>query len=362
MNRSESLGPIVADIAGLHLTEVERLRLKHPAVGGVILFTRNYQSQMQLRQLVAEIKAIKSPELLIAVDQEGGRIQRFLDGGFTPLPAMRQLGDLYDQQGASIALSGAWQVGWVLGTELRAVGVDFSFTPVLDLDWGTSQVIGGRSFHSAPKVVVKLARAFIRGLNQAGVKACGKHFPGHGKVIADSHHALPEDTRSWEEIKDSDLWVFEQLIQKELVPSVMTAHILYSQVDPCWPAGYSAVWLQSILRLKLAFKGIIFSDSLTMKAAEGVGGIVQRVRMAKEAGGDSYLICNEPQSLDEVLDCAAELGIITELKGWESMRSTKSSEESQILMNTYAFKKAQATVRAMGFEYERTSQATSIGE
>lgn len=286
------LGPLMIDIAGTELSELDRERLCHPLVGGMILFTRNYVSPDQLTQLCAEIHALRTPALPIAVDHEGGRVQRFRDG-FSRLPAMRRLGELRDRD-RNAAQSAARGIGYVLAAELRARGVDFSFTPVLDLDYGSSGVIGDRAFHRDPGIVAELAESLIEGLHQAGMVSCGKHFPGHGHVVADSHVAIPVDERSMAELAD-DLKPYRQL---EL-DGVMPAHVIYPQIDSR-PAGFSPLWLK-MLREEFAFGGVIFSDDLSMEGASVAGGIVERAEAAWAAGCDMLLVCNAPQSVEELL-------------------------------------------------------------
>lgn len=290
-------GPVMADVAAYALTDEEKKRLCDPAVGGVILFRRNYQNRAQLAALCAEIKALRSPELVIAVDHEGGRVQRFIEG-FTRLPAMRSLGQLWAAQGAAAAEAAAEQVGWVLAAELRACGVDLSFTPVLDLDWGQCAVIGNRSFDADAAVVSALALALQRGLNRGGMKSCGKHFPGHGFVAGDSHHVLPQDMRSRAQLA-ADIEPFRALAQAGMA-AVMPAHVLYPAVDS-QPAGFSRYWLQQVLRGEIGFDGVIFSDDLTMEGACGAGSIAERSRLSLDAGCDIVLVCNRPDLVDELL-------------------------------------------------------------
>ncbi len=290
-------GPLMADVAGLELQAEEAGRLCHPLVGGVILFRRNYASPQQVAALVASIRALREPQLLIAVDHEGGRVQRFRDG-FTQLPPMRTLGALW-QSDPDAACALAFDTGVVLAAELRAVGVDLSFTPVLDLDWGHSEIIGDRSFGRDPACVVAVAGALMRGLAARGMANCGKHFPGHGWAVADSHHALPEDPRSAAELAAADLRPFRELAQQGLT-SVMPAHLLYPAIDPL-PAGFSPFWLQTVLREQLGFAGAVFSDDLSMKGAHGVGNIITRAHAAYDAGCDMVLVCNDPDSVDIVL-------------------------------------------------------------
>lgn len=291
-HRAPLLGPLMIDLAGPRLSAEERERLAHPLVGGLILFARNYESPAQLRGLTAEIHALRSPPLLIAIDHEGGRVQRCREG-FTRLPAMRRLGEFWDAN-RDLAVRHAQQVGYVLAAELRAHGVDFSFTPVLDLDWGRSAVIGDRAFHRRPEAVTDLAAALIAGLRSAGMAACGKHFPGHGWVEADSHHALPVDDRPVDELSP-DLWPYGQL----RLDAVMPAHVIYRQVDHR-PAGFSPIWIRR-LRDELAFDGVIFSDDLSMAAAGVAGGPVERCAAAWEAGCDMLLVCNAPDGVGDVL-------------------------------------------------------------
>lgn len=287
----------MVDVAGLELTSIEITRLSNPLVGGVILFARNFKNREQVTRLCAQIHALRTPELLIAVDHEGGRVQRFRKG-FTELPAMRQLGE-YWMKDAMLATRIATSVGIVLATELRQIGVDFSFTPVLDLDYGESSVIGDRAFHSDARVVAMLAKNLNHGLALAGMKNCGKHFPGHGFVKADSHHEIPIDERSLEEILKDDAAPYDWLGSPAL-SSVMPAHVIYKKVDPN-PAGFSKFWLQKILRKQMRFDGVIFSDDLSMEGAAAVGGIEARARAALNAGCDMILVCNAPQTADELL-------------------------------------------------------------
>lgn len=357
---SDVLGPIMADVEGYQLTAIEKQRLKHSAIGGVILFRRNFQSVSQLKQLVQEIKAIKQPELIVAVDHEGGRVQRFLDG-FTRLPAMRVFGTLYDNVGKKVALSHAYQTAWVLANELRSCGIDFSFTPVLDLDWGRSGVIGNRSFHSDPKVVVQIAERFLKGLSHGGMANCGKHYPGHGFVEGDSHCLTPIDNRSWEIIEKNDLLVFKQLISKGLI-SVMPAHVIYEQIDKENPAGFSKIWLEEILREKLKFSGLIFSDSLTMEGAAGVGNIKLRVSRAQVAGCDVSLICNAPELIDEVLNDSATLNeIMQKLPQWEKMRGLHNPDFYQEQQQTAKFQAAQELVAGL-FDELQLANRIEVGE
>ena len=317
--------PLIIDIAGTALTPADRKRLAHPLVGGMILFARNWQDRAQLLALTAEIKSVRE-DLLICVDHEGGRVQRFRTDGFTHLPPMRAFGQMWldDGQGASSekrtgsgassekrtgsgassekrtgsgalnAMDAATAAGYVLGSELRACGVDFSFTPVLDLDWGESGVIGDRAFHSDARVVAALAKSLMHGLLQAGMANCGKHFPGHGFVTADSHTDIPVDRRGLTAILADDAAPYPWLAS--VLTSVMPAHVIYSKVDKR-PAGFSAKWLQEILRGRLRFDGAIFSDDLSMEAARRLGGqtldFTQAATEALNAGCDLALLCNQ---------------------------------------------------------------------
>ncbi len=281
-------GPVMLDLPEVELTPEDRDLLKHPSVDGVILFSRNYASPEQLERLVAEIHGVREPSLLVAVDQEGGRVQRFRDG-FTRLPPVRYLGKLHDQQ-PKLARELARLTGWVMAAELRAVGVDLSFAPVLDLDRGMSGVIGDRAFHRSPDVVAELAHAYMSGMHEAGMAATGKHFPGHGGVRADSHEELPVDERTLEDLLGEDLVPFERLVRYGMA-AVMPAHVVYSQMNS-WPAGFSRFWLQDVLRGRLAFQGVIFSDDLNMAAADAGGDHSDRAKRALEAGCDMVIICN----------------------------------------------------------------------
>ena len=289
-------GPVMLGVEGLALTAADRARLAHPSVGGVILFARNYRDPAQLRALTGAIAALRTPRLLVAVDHEGGRVQRFRDG-FTAIPPMRTLGEAYERDPAA-ALAQAEQHGVTIGRELVAHGVDFSFTPVLDVDHGASTIIGDRAFHHHPLTVAALAEALVRGLHGAGSRAVGKHFPGHGFVAADSHVALPVDDRPIEEILANDVTPFTRLAA--VLDGVMPAHVVYRQVDER-PAGFSPFWLGEILRKRLGFAGLVFSDDLEMAGAHGAGDIVARADSAVAAGCDMVLACNDFGAMDELL-------------------------------------------------------------
>ena len=297
-----SLGPVMLDVEGLVLTESDRKRLLHPQTGGVILFARNYQSPQQLKALVDDIHAVRNPRLIVAADQEGGRVQRFKDG-FQRLPAMGLLGDLYDRdKQQSIELTET--VGWIMAAELLFYGIDLSFSPVLDLGHKISSVIGDRAFHTDPDTIIHLANALIRGMQQAGMEAVGKHFPGHGSVEGDSHHVMPFDRRALSTIEAHDLKTFKSVIKTHLT-GIMMAHVIYDQVDEL-PAGYSPLWIQQVLRGQLKFDGVVFSDDLSMSGAASVGGYAERAKVSLEAGCDMLLVCNNPQGADEVLDYLAD--------------------------------------------------------
>ncbi|HET9576399.1 MAG TPA: beta-N-acetylhexosaminidase [Usitatibacter sp.] len=292
------LGPVMIDVTGTELGPDDAERLSHPQVGGAILFARNFTSPLQLVRLVAAIRALRKPQLLIAVDHEGGRVQRFHEG-FTRIPPMREIGRRWDQSRTEAADS-ARACGFVIAAELQAHGVDFSFAPVLDIDHGESGVIGDRAFHSDPKVVAELAEAFVGGLARGGMTSVGKHYPGHGYVKADSHHEIPIDDRSLAEITAADLLPFRRLA-KAGMGAVMPAHVIYPKVD-ARPAGFSPVWLQRILRGQLGFDGVIFSDDLSMEGASAAGGVVDRAHAALEAGCDVVLLCNDPRAQEKLLD------------------------------------------------------------
>lgn len=293
-----SLGPVILDLEGLELTAEERELLRHPAVGGVILFPRNYRDPDQLAALTMAIHALREPRLLISVDQEGGRVQRFREG-LTRLPPAARFGKLA-RRNPHHARQAAEAVGWLMAAELRALGVDFSFAPVLDLDRGVSGVIGDRAFADTINGVSELAWAWCEGVRAAGMAAVGKHFPGHGGVAADSHAELPIDSRRFVEIEMEDLVPFERLIGYGL-EAVMPAHVLYPQVD-ARPAGFSSFWLKEILRGQLAFQGVIFSDDLNMGAAAAGGGYADRAHAALDAGCDVLLICNNRPAALEMVD------------------------------------------------------------
>lgn len=277
------------DIEGTELTPSDRVILREPAVGGLILFSRNYESPEQVTELVAEVRGLRSPPLLIAVDYEGGRVQRFRDG-FTELPAMRTLGRHYDRD-PDEALDLARTIGWLAGSELRAAGIDLSFSPCVDLDWGLNSAIGNRSFHRKPDAVSALAARYIRGLRAAGMSAVAKHFPGHGAVAADSHERLPIDRREFGDLLD-DMRPYESLLALGLLPAIMMSHVVYAEADRL-PASLSAYWMRTQLREQMGFDGAIFSDDMSMKATTQFGSMATRAGMALDAGADMVVICND---------------------------------------------------------------------
>ena len=293
-----TLGPVMLDVAGLRVASEEKEMLRHPSVGGVILFARNFESPRQLLALTTEIRALRRPELLIAVDHEGGRVQRFQEG-FTRIPPMRLLGERWEGDTAQ-ARTLAESTGYVVAVELRAHGVDFSFAPVLDVDFGSSSIIGDRAFSDEPAVIAALAGAFVAGSTAGGAASVGKHFPGHGYVNADSHVDVPVDERDLGEIEAADLLPYRELIKRGL-SGIMPAHVIYPKVDRR-PAGFSPVWLKDVLRGRLGFGGMIFSDDLSMEGASVAGGVVQRAEAALAAGCDMTLVCNAPQAAAEVLN------------------------------------------------------------
>jgi beta-N-acetylhexosaminidase len=278
------------DVAGLTLTQDEKEKINHPNTGAVILFSRNYQDPEQVTELINQIRAARNGNILIAVDQEGGRVQRF-QHGFTRLPPAASYGQSPEL---------AEPAGWLMAAELLAVGVDFSFAPVLDIDCGVSEIIGNRSFSTDPALATRLSSSFRKGMNQAGMAATGKHFPGHGAVALDSHLTLPIDERDLDSIRTKDLAPFKQLIEEGL-EGIMPAHVVYPKVDPN-PAGFSPFWIQQILRKELNFNGTVFSDDLSMEGAASVGNFPERARLAQLAGCDMILVCNNPAAAEQVLE------------------------------------------------------------
>ncbi|MDH5471282.1 MAG: beta-N-acetylhexosaminidase [Gammaproteobacteria bacterium] len=293
-----SLGPVMLDLVGTGINPDEREMMLHPQTGGVILFTRNYESPEQIADLVKEIHSLRSPHLIVAVDHEGGRVQRFREG-FTRIPPAAIYGEIY-KNNPKEARNLAEKFGWLMAIECRAVGIDISFAPVLDLGLGISGVIGDRAFSSSPDLVAELAGSFMRGMQTAGMAATGKHFPGHGSIKEDTHVAHPVDHRPLNEIMMEDVRPFERMIRYGMA-AIMPAHVVYSQVDDK-PAGYSSIWLQDILRHQLGFQGVIFSDDLSMEAAGIVGNFADRAKTALSAGCDMVLVCNHPEAAAQVLE------------------------------------------------------------
>jgi len=294
------LGPVMVDVAGLVLEDAERTRLTHPSVGAVILFARNFESSQQVANLITQIKALRTPSLLVAVDQEGGRVQRF-QNDFTRLPAAAEFGELWDNDKHSAPMR-AFESAYIMASELVKVGVDFSFAPVFDVTSKQSEVIGDRCFHPDPRVASELLGAYIDGMHSAGMVAIAKHFPGHGGVSGDSHHCLPQDGRAIDEVRAHDLLPYVELVDE--IEGVMTAHVLFDQCADDIPT-YSAYWLQTILRGELGFDGVIFSDDLTMQGAvdanDDATSIVESAQRAIYAGCDMVLVCNKPELADELL-------------------------------------------------------------
>jgi len=289
----------VADIAGLVLTPEDEQFLLQPEIAGIILFSRNYENPNQLKDLCRSIKQLRS-DLIISADQEGGRVQRFRQG-FLPLPAMGKLGEAYLKD-AGKALQQSFSLGWLMAAELIHNGVDISFAPVLDLDFGRSGVIGDRAFAAEPQHVLALSQQFIKGMAHAGMSATAKHFPGHGHVAADSHLELPTDSRPFETLENNDLIPFKQLIARNQLAAIMPAHVIYTDVDAEFTAGFSSVWLKDILREQMGFQGLIYSDDLSMEGAAASGRPSVRAHKAKEAGCNVLLICNQREAAQEIVD------------------------------------------------------------
>jgi beta-N-acetylhexosaminidase len=293
----------MADVAGLELTPEDEQFLLQPEIAGLILFTRNYKNPSQLKKLCRSIKDLRK-DLIIAVDQEGGRVQRFREG-FLLLPAMRKLGDAYAVD-ADKAITQAFSLAWLMAAELIHHGIDISFAPVLDLDFGRSSVIGNRAFAAEPQQVLALSQAFIKGMEEAGMSATAKHFPGHGYVTADSHLELPTDSRSFELLEKNDLIPFKQLIADNQLAAIMPAHVVYTDIDAEFTAGFSKLWLKDILREKMGFQGLIYSDDLSMEGAAASGRPSVRAQKAKDAGCNVLLICNKREAAQEIVDTVRE--------------------------------------------------------
>lgn len=331
------MGPVMIDVQGTSLSQEDKEILQHPLVGGLIFFTRNYHSPEQITELSTQIRSAARKPLLIAVDHEGGRVQRFRDG-FSLIPAMGSLWQMA-KQNLSLAKSLAKQSGVLMALEVQAVGIDISFAPVLDIN-NISDVIGDRSFHREVDYVTELAEAFISGLHLVGMKATGKHFPGHGSVKADSHIDLPIDIRSKADIFQQDLMPFKQLIAKGKVDALMPAHVIFPEVDS-QAVGFSRYWLQNILREQLGFNGVIFSDDLSMEGAASVGGYIERAEAAQSAGCDMLLLCNNRQGCVEVLDGA---NISTNAQSSERLakllKNPRQSNDFSTLTSNQAWKEA----------------------
>ena len=322
------MGPLMLDVSGYELTHEEIDILDHPLVGGLILFSRNYHDQKQLSDLVRHIRVVTRNDLLIAVDHEGGRVQRFREG-FSNIPAM---GSITQHTNENIQQSGylSEQFGWLMATELLAFDIDISFAPVLDIH-GVSVVIGDRSFHQQPDIIVHLASEFIKGMHRAGMSATGKHFPGHGNVLEDSHIAMPVDKRSREEIFALDMAIFKSIHQQGLLDAVMPAHVIYPDVDDL-PAGFSQKWIKQILRQELDFNGVVFSDDLSMQGAVPMGNIVERAELAIAAGCDMVLVCNDAQGAAKVIDgLPTDMGVNTDsLARIKNLRKTVELDFSSL--------------------------------
>ena len=332
------LGPVVLDPTGPALTEDDRKRLSHPAVGGVILFAHNYENPQQLDALTAEIASLRTPELFICVDHEGGRVQRFRDG-FTALPPMRTLGELWDRD-RDIGRRLARSIAYIAAAELAAQGVDFTFAPVLDLDYGASSVIGNRALHFDPNAVGVLAAELVKGFAAGGMRAVGKHFPGHGFAALDSHKEVPRDERDVATIMKMDVAPYRAAIDAGLA-GIMPAHVIFPKVD-AEPAGYSKYWLQDVLRGTLGFDGLIFSDDLSMEGASTAGGIPERAQAALAAGCDMVLLCQDPQGQEKLLESLGSTAMAVPERA-ERMRHTGGRD----LRKSIAYRDAQATLAAL---------------
>ena len=308
-------GPLMLDVEGLTLQPQEQDLVANPLVGGVILFSRNYESPSQVSALISQLRAA-NPDLIIAVDQEGGRVQRFREG-MTRLPPLRDLGKQY-QVAPDQALRTAHDWGWLMAAEMTSLGVDISFAPVLDVDYGRSTVIGDRAFAGDPQIITRLARAYVQGMKLAGMAATGKHFPGHGWVEADSHVDIPVDNRSLDDIAAADLIPFQELADE--LSGIMPAHVIYPEVDPD-PAGFSSYWIQQQLRTNLGFNGVVFSDDLTMEGARVAGGFAQRAEAAFAAGCDMVLVCNHREGALEVLSWLQTAAITVDSERFKALRA-----------------------------------------
>jgi beta-N-acetylhexosaminidase len=334
-----SLGPLMIDLRGTTLNEDEREWLQHPALGGVILFTRNFESPEQLAALIDDIHAARKPQLLVAVDQEGGRVQRFR-APFTELPPLRALGHFHDMD-RDAALKAAGAFGWLMGAELRAFRVDLGFTPVVDLDLGLAEVIGDRALHADAQAVSDLAARIVEGATRAGLATCAKHFPSHAGAVADSHLEVATDNREFVALRE-DLAPYRHLISRGL-HAVMLAHVKFPAIDPR-PASMSPWWVGTALRGRLGFSGAVISDDMSMRGAEGAGGIVERIRLALQAGCDLVLLCNAPDeipaALDSLKDYVSPPGKLrlmrlrgTASSDWETLRGTPAWRQARRLLH-----------------------------
>lgn len=351
------LGHVMLDVVGTELTPEDRQRLLHEQTGGVILFRRNFASSAQLKALIAEIRALRDPALLIAVDHEGGRVQRFIHEDFTRLPPMHWLGRMWDQD-SERALQLAQYTGQVLAYELRNYGIDFSYTPVVDLAWGSSGIIGDRAFHRSASVVQSLTLALMHGLRDMGMAACGKHFPGHGFVAEDSHTALPVDHRSLAELEE-DMLPYSALIHSGLA-AIMPAHVLYPNVDPNYPAGFSELWVRNILRERLGFDGVIVSDDLCMEGAAVLGSVEDRAKRALAVGCDLLLVCNQPQAAQSILDALAHMQSMPDQRRLHRLRAGPMhlTEEDYVV----AKQALHALLNDVSIKAEMSTEAPMVGE
>lgn len=316
---ADSVGALIIDLESTTLSHEEAALLKHPLIGGVILFSRNYETRSQLISLCHQIRSTRTTPLLIMVDQEGGRVQRFIHE-FTRLPAMGSFGVIYEQN-PQLALKQSQEAGKLMASELLAVGIDLSLAPVLDLNKELNQVIGERAFHRDPLIVVELANAFIEGMKMAGMAAVGKHFPGHGSVNLDSHVSMPIDERPLSAIEQSDMVPFAKLIQSKLV-GIMAAHIIFPAIDHL-AVGFSAFWLQKVLRNRLGFEGIIFSDDLNMEGANISTNYAERVKVAKQAGCDFILLCNNRLGVLQTINSLPALEYQVPKEKWQALQGNR---------------------------------------
>ena len=338
-----TMGPLMIDVEGLTLTGEDVTRITHPMVGGIILFARNYKDPAQLKTLTDAIRKIRGHDFLIAVDHEGGRVQRFKEG-FTAIPPMRKLGEIWDKD-SNKANHLAFLIGQIIATELRVFDIDFSFTPVLDIDYSESTVIRDRAFHGNIETIKALASSLLEGLKEGGMHGVGKHFPGHGYIKTDSHLSISEDKRALDEIESKDMSIFISLIKHGL-NAVMPSHVLYSSVDE-HPAGFSRFWLKSQLREKYHFQGAIFSDDMSMKGAMLGGEMKDRILKALDAGCDMVLLCNSPQLVDEVL---SQLHWKMSSESAERLLSMKGSKEPHVALKATqekGFKEMTGQIMAM---------------